>query len=342
MREVKPAKLALFLLLLVFSAPSSRAQESAQVPQPSGCALAVPQRPASYSPEVTLGRPAADDRASVSPPYVSRQCQPPSLETFDPLERSIREAQPGALATDPGDSCPDEEHQTQGQEKPPVQSGSSPDNPPDAQQPGAKPGENADTLPQQPKRILGVMPNFRAVSAGTHPPPPTPKQSFVLATQNSFDYSSFIFVGFTSAVAEWTNAHEDLGQGMPGFGRYYWRGFLDKTDGNYWVLFILPTMFHQDERYYALGKGGFWKRFGYAASRVIITPNYQGHDTFNISELMGRGISQAISVSYYPPSAHTVGAIASKFGYAVFRDALTQVFREFWPDIDKHVLHRHQ
>jgi hypothetical protein len=31
---------------------------------------------------------------------------------------------------------------------------------------------------QQPKRILGLMPNFRAVSAGAIPPPPTPKEAF--------------------------------------------------------------------------------------------------------------------------------------------------------------------
>jgi hypothetical protein len=28
-------------------------------------------------------------------------------------------------------------------------------------------------------------------------------------------------------------------------------------------------------------------------------------------------------------------------GYEVMRDALTNTFREFWPDIAKHVLHRH-
>ena len=54
------------------------------------------------------------------------------------------------------------------------------------------------TSKQQPKRILGVMPNYRAVSAGAIPPPATPKQAFKIATQNSFDYSAFIFVGITS------------------------------------------------------------------------------------------------------------------------------------------------
>jgi hypothetical protein len=205
---------------------------------------------------------------------------------------------------------------------------------------------NGDTTPPapanpQPQRILGIMPNFRAVSAGVVPPPPTPKQAFVIATQNSFDYSSFVFVGITSLMAEATDAHTQLGKGLPGFGRYYWRGLLDKTDGNYLVIFALPTVFHEDERYYALGKGSTLKRAIYAASRIIITPDYQGHDTFNASELLGRGLAQGISLAYYPSKTRTVGAISTKLGYAIGRDALTNTFREFWPDIAVHVLHRH-
>jgi len=193
----------------------------------------------------------------------------------------------------------------------------------------------------QPKRILGVMPNFRAVSAGTLPPPPTPKQAFMIATRNSFDYSSFIFVGITSMLAEGTNAHPQLGKGVPGFGRYYWRGFLDKTDGNYMVVFVLPTIFHQDERYYAMGTGSFWKRAFYSSTRIFVTPNYEGHNSFNISELLGKAIAQAVSVSYYPSQDRTAGSVATKYGYAIGRDMLTNVFREFWPDIATHVLHRH-
>ncbi|HEY4363474.1 MAG TPA: hypothetical protein VGN17_21085 [Bryobacteraceae bacterium] len=196
-------------------------------------------------------------------------------------------------------------------------------------------------LNPQPKRILGIMPNFRAVSAGTVAPPPTPKQSFLIATRNSFDYSSIVFVGITSLLAESSSAHKQLGTGVSGYGGYYWRGFLDKTDGNYLVIFALPTLFHQDERYYAMGTGGFLKRAVYSSTRVLITPNYQGHKTFNVSELLGRAVAQGVSLSYYPAGTRTGGAIATKYGYAIGRDVLTNVFREFWPDIAVHVLHRH-
>lgn len=193
---------------------------------------------------------------------------------------------------------------------------------------------------QQPKRILGMMPNYRAVSAGEIPPPPTPKQAFKIATQNSFDYSSFVFVRITSLLAEGTNAHRDLGKGVEGFGNYYWRGFVDKADGNYLVIFAYPTIFHEDERYFTMGQGGFLKRTTYAASRVLITPSYSGHDGPNLSELFGRATAQGISTTYYPKADRTIGALASRFGWALGRDALTNVFREWWPDIAVHVLHR--
>ena len=205
----------------------------------------------------------------------------------------------------------------------------------------AKSAAQPPTSKQQPKRILGLMPNYRAVSAGEIPPPPTPRQAFKIATQNSFDYSSFVFVGITSALAESSNAHPQLGEGMAGYGRYYWRGYLDKTDGNYLVIFALPSIVHQDERYFAKGEGGFWKRSIYSASRVVIARDYHGNSDFNVSEVLGRGIAQGISLSYYPSHDRTVGALAAKYGYALGRDALTNMFREFWPDIATHVLHRH-
>jgi len=192
---------------------------------------------------------------------------------------------------------------------------------------------------QQPKRILGIMPNYRAVSAGTIPPPPTPRQAFRIATQNSFDYSSFVFVGATSLLAENSNSHPKLGKGVAGYGRYYWRGFLDKTDGNYMVIWALPSVLHEDERYYTRGRGNVLGRAAYAASRVVIARNYSEHDTFNASEVFGRGIAQAVALSYYPSSDRSAGAVAAKYGWAIGRDALTNTFREFWPDIAAH-LHR--
>jgi hypothetical protein len=71
------------------------------------------------------------------------------------------------------------------------------------------------------------------------------------------------------------------------------------------------------------------------------TPDYQGHNTLNASEVLGRGFAQGISASYYPSRARTPGQLTKKWGYALSRDAMTNIFREFWPDFATRVLHRH-
>jgi hypothetical protein len=228
----------------------------------------------------------------------------------------------------------------------PGQSGQSSSQPSQSQAPQSQAQDPDATAqhkpPPQPKRILGVMPNYRAVSAGVLPPPPTPVEAFKIATENSFDYSAFVFVGITSLLAEGTDAHPQLGKGVPGFWAYSWRGFLDKTDGNYWVDAIMPTVFHQDERYYAMGEGSKLKRVVYSATRVFITPNYHGENSFNTSEILGRGISQAISLTYYPSQTQSMSGFSQKYAWAVGRDALTNVFREFWPDVSAHFSHHHR
>lgn len=184
------------------------------------------------------------------------------------------------------------------------------------------------------------MPNYRAVSAGVIPPPPTPREAFKVATEDSFDFpSAYVFVGITSLMAEADGSHPTFGKGIGGFGDYYWHGFLDKASGNYMVVWALPGVLHEDERYYAKGQGPILDRAVYAATRVVITPNYHGQNTFNGAEIFGRGISQAISLTYYPSSTDTVSGFASKYAYALGRDALTNVFRELWPDISYHIHH---
>ncbi len=68
------------------------------------------------------------------------------------------------------------------------------------------------------------MPNYRAVSPEEIPPLSTLKQAFKIAAQNSCDYSSFLFAGFTSAITERDGVHTRLGSGLTGFREYYWRG----------------------------------------------------------------------------------------------------------------------
>jgi hypothetical protein len=198
---------------------------------------------------------------------------------------------------------------------------------------------DADGDGKQTKRILGIIPNFRAVSANTKLPPMSVKDKFVTASEDSFDYSA-IFLPLAIAGYDLArNATPEFGHGGVGYGRYLWHSAIDQTSENYFVEFIGPALTHQDPRYYTLGSGGFWKRTGYALSRAVITRNDAGKEVFNSSEVFGAGAAAGLSNLYYPSGERTFGNTADQWGLDVGIDAATFVFKEFWPDINQHLFH---
>jgi hypothetical protein len=204
---------------------------------------------------------------------------------------------------------------------------------------------NGNPIPlerQQPKRILGLMPNFRSVSGGAKPHPPGWKYNFTVATHQATDYSTFVILGLNSLLAEGENEHSVLGKGVSGFYAYTWRGFLDKTDGTYLSAWLLPSILHEDTRYYALGAGHpIWIRTLYVISRQGVARTYGGRQTPNIAGIGGKVLTQVISRTYYPPSASTFSVLATKFGYSVMRDVMNSTIREFYPDVAAHFIRRH-
>jgi len=185
------------------------------------------------------------------------------------------------------------------------------------------------------------MPNFRTVSPGQLVPPATVREKFVTATEDNFDYSALIFGGIIAADAFVGKETPEFHQGAAGYGRYYWHTVADQSIQNYFVEFIIPAVGHEDSRYYAMGKdnGGFFKRVGYALSRAVVTQSDAGKPMFNYAQILGSGVSVAISNFYYPPAERTVANGFRNLGQDIGYDSMTFLFHEFWPDISHAVLH---
>jgi hypothetical protein len=190
----------------------------------------------------------------------------------------------------------------------------------------------------QTKRILWIIPNFRSVSASTYLPPQSFKEKLWLATQESFDYSAFIYEGIVAGISMAGKSEPSFGQGASGYGIYYAHSFADGTIENYMVEAVVPTITKEDPRYYTLGHGGFFKRTGYAVSRVFITRTDSGKNSFNISEVAGAGAAAAISNSYYPPG-NTWVKTYQRWGSQMLQDVIDFEFKEFWPDINRAIFH---
>jgi hypothetical protein len=119
------------------------------------------------------------------------------------------------------------------------------------------------------------------------------------------------------------------------------------------VSAVLPTLLHQDPRFYQSSQGGFLHRTGYAVTRIVITRGDSGRTEFNFSEIIGSGLAAAISTySYHPKgtfisipsnphlyvaSDRTFLNTGSVWGTQVSLDTMTIFIKEFWPDIRRKI-----
>lgn len=217
-----------------------------------------------------------------------------------------------------------------------------PDNPAPQPDPLAVTPPAPITAKPQTKRILGIIPNFRAVSTDSKLAPQTLKEKFVTTTEDSFDYSSavipILLAGYNMGLKSTPQFH----QGAAGYGRYLWHSALDQTTENYFVEFAVPVLTREDSRYYTLGRGGFFKRTGYAVSRAVVTRSDAGKNVFNVSEVVGAGASAGLANAYYPAPERNFSNTATNWGLDIGIDAFTFVLKEFWPDINQRFFHYDQ
>jgi hypothetical protein len=186
---------------------------------------------------------------------------------------------------------------------------------------------------KQTKRIFWIVPNFSAVSAHTQLPRLSVRGKFVLAAQDSVDYSSFAWAGVLAGQSMGLNSYPELHQGAAGYGRYYWRAFADQASGAIFTEAIVPTVTHEDPRYYTLGHGGFFRRTAYALSQMVLTKTDSGGIGFNISEILGNGMEAGLANLYYPPQERGLRKTAENWGTGLESAALSNIVKEFWPDI---------
>jgi hypothetical protein len=118
------------------------------------------------------------------------------------------------------------------------------------------------------------------------------------------------------------------------------RSSVDKSEESGWFNTLLRIA-SKNEHYCALGEGGFWKRGTYAASRAFAAHRYDSASFLNAPELFGLGVAPSVPTSYYSCPGYAGDRFAARYASAVGRDALRNMFREFWPDISSHMLHRH-
>jgi hypothetical protein len=170
-------------------------------------------------------------------------------------------------------------------------------------------------------------------------PPTTSKEKLKIFVEDSFDYSAFAEVAILAGMAQYENSEPEFHTGGPAYARYYWHSFADNTDGNLMTEYAIPVLTREDPRYYTLGHGGFLHRTTYSVSRLFITRDNQGNPTPNFSEIVGNGAAAGISNLYYPANDRSWTKTGQRWFLQVGIDGMSDLVKEFWPDINDKIFH---
>lgn len=182
---------------------------------------------------------------------------------------------------------------------------------------------------QEQQRLVGIFPNF-FVSYEWEAARLSSKQKFRLAFKNASDPGNLLLVGTTAGVQQAMNAFPGYGQGAAGYSRRFGADLGNLVIGTFMGGAVLPSLFHQDPRYFYRGTGTINSRFWYAATRAVVTRNDNGRNQPNWSGMLGDMSAGAISNLYYAREDRS-GARLTIFNglLGIGGDAMNGIFQEF-------------
>jgi hypothetical protein len=208
---------------------------------------------------------------------------------------------------------------------------------PDAPTPQNRP-QQADQGPKaqlkQTMEVLGKRSIFFPELAHERRPL-TSKQKFQLAVDETIAPSRFLSSAFTAGISQARNSLSDYGQGWEGYGKRYGSSVASNASSHLLGTGVIPSLTHEDPRYFVKLFGSPKSRILYAMSRVLITRTDDGRSTFNWSNVMGGLMAEGLATSYLPDSERTYGKTFTRFGVRIGFGALDNVVKEYWPTIFK-------
>jgi hypothetical protein len=230
--------------------------------------------------------------------------------------------------------------QTQNPAPTPAQSSSSSSQSPQ-KQPGAEETEHQKAeeqlKEQETQRVAGIMATFNTTK-NPDALPLSSGQKFRLFFKSAFDPWPFGLSAVVAGIGQAEDSTPEWGQGMEGYAKRFGAGYSDYFLGNFFGNAVLPSLLHEDPRYYQKGSGNAMKRVLWAAASTVWCKRDKGTWGPNWANVGGNLIGSAIGRVYYPASDRTVGGTISD-GLTVSAEGVVGAeVIEFWPDL----VRRHQ
>src|SRR5260370_112560 len=133
------------------------------------------------------------------------------------------------------------------------------------------------------KRIFGVLPNNRTTENSLPFLPITAKRKMTIAYKDSFDWPVYPTAALFATLYQLEDQNPSFGQGMAGYTKRFGTAYGDQMIGNMMTEGIVPSLLHEDPRYFRMGEGTKRSRVVYALKQIVITRTDSGGRTFNFA-----------------------------------------------------------
>jgi len=166
---------------------------------------------------------------------------------------------------------------------------------------------------EEQQRVLGFIPNTYVVYE-PHPEPLTSRMKFHLAYKSLSNPVFFARAAAWAGVQQAADVPSQWQQGAKGYGKRLGAGLADATTEGLIGNAILPSLLHQDPRYFYQGSGTKKSRALHAILAAFICKGDNGKMQPNYSTWGGSLISSSISLSYYPSPDRNAQHVFKNFG----------------------------
>ena len=177
------------------------------------------------------------------------------------------------------------------------------------------------------QRVLGIVPNFYAVY-DRNPEPLTAKLKFQLALRTAVDPVTIFGVAMIAGLDQAGNT-PNYQQGAKGYGQRFGAvaagGVSDILIGGA----VLPSLLHQDPRYFYQGSGTTKSRIMHALSQPFICKGDNGEWQPNYSSMGGDLAASALENAYYPQSNRGAGLVFGHFALNTAERVVSSLAQEF-------------
>lgn len=180
---------------------------------------------------------------------------------------------------------------------------------------------------EEKQRVLGIVPKLYVVY-DKNPDPLTTKSKFRLALKSATDPVSFVGIGILSGVQQAADT-PDYQLGAKGYGQRFGANAADRSTSIMFGRAILPSLLHQDPRYFYQGTGTGKSRALHAIVYPFVCKGDNGGLQPNYSSMGGDLFSSAISNAYYPTSNRGVGLVFGKFAFSTAERIVSALAQEF-------------